>query len=630
MNRTSRSLIIVLLGISLFSCGETVDEKFSFFPDKPQPAQPITLRYNPTGTNLESGKTIEALAYQFYDAKMPVVKEVAMNKKGKAWLGSFTPDDSALIIFVNFHSDNEMDNNEEAGYKIILKDSFGRDVPGAHGCLAYAAYSGSYPLKIKRDAKLAFEMVQKEFLLFPQNKERFKFIYWSLLPSIDKENGKAKVKAELDSISALGTISLENKKLLANWYSRVDDPVNAEKYRTEVIQAEPEGEFVQNQRFSTFRSLTKVDDKIKFYQEFQKEFPKNQSLSYLANNILGELGKAKRYDEAEKFLTHEVNHPNSNLYNTLAWDMVENEINLQTAAELAKKGTEIAREEIQAPLSEKPSYLTEKEWRENLKYPLGNILDTYAFALYKTGQVVEAIPLLEEAMEIQHHDNNEINERLAMMLVETGKNDKALQFTESLMKAGKKTPKIEDYFKKSWLAIKGSDQGISEFLTKLSDQGIAKLKADLGKEMTTKLAPAFSLNDLSGNNISLADLKGKTVIIDFWATWCGPCIRSFPAMQKAVDNFKNDETVTFLFINTWERGENIKEKVAQFIKEKKVTFHVLMDTENKVVTDYGVEGIPTKFVVDKDGNIRFTSVGFGGEDQKLVDELSLMIEMVKW
>jgi peroxiredoxin len=616
--------IILVLG-----CGEQFPEKFSYLPEKPQINQEISIKYNPEGTNLEGTTNVEALVYQFHSAEMPVVKEMALKKKGNGWIGTVTPIDSALLLIINFKSDDELDNNEEAGYKIILSDDQGNNLSGALGTVAYAVYYGTYPTKLKRDVDLAFEMVQKEFAAFPKNKSKFNFLYWSLLPRINKTIGQAIIKTELDSIASQKEISLDDKKLLANWYGRIKETKKAEKYKIEVIETEPDGEFAQIDRYRNFRSIKNLKEKISFYNEFKMDFPENRSLNSMALSILGDYAKAKRYDEAEEFLNSNISDPNSNFLNSVAWEMVEQEINLKTAVELAKKGVELARKEIENPTSKKPSYITEKQWQKNLKIPLGNILDTYGLALYKLGQVEESISYFAEAIKIFDKGNKDINERYAQALLETGKTEKVYNFTEELLKEGNKTPKIEEYFKKSWVAVKGSDDGLDDFFTKLNEEGINKLKTELAKEMLDKPAPEFSLEDLEGNTIALADLKGKTIVVDFWATWCGPCIRSFPAMQKAVDKFKDDETVKFLFINTWERGEGVKEKVVKFIEEKDVTFHVLMDLENKVVEAYGVEGIPTKFVVDKNGKIRFKSVGFMGDDQELVDELSLMIDMVK-
>ena len=81
--------------------------------------------------------------------------------------------------------------------------------------------------------------------------------------------------------------------------------------------------------------------------------------------------------------------------------------------------------------------------------------------------------------------------------------------------------------------------------------------------------------------------------------------------------------------NTWERGEGIEKNVASFIEENNYSFHVLLDLESKVVEAFGVEGIPTKFVVDKERKIRFKSVGFGGDEDKMVQELSLMIDLLR-
>ena len=118
-------------------------------------------------------------------------------------------------------------------------------------------------------------------------------------------------------------------------------------------------------------------------------------------------------------------------------------------------------------------------------------------------------------------------------------------------------------------------------------------------------------------------------MLDFWATWCGPCLASFPAMKKAQNKLSKNNEVKFLFINTREQAEDKTKKVKDFLIKNNYPFHVLMDEKNEVLAQYDVPGIPTKFVIDKNGNIRFKSVGFGGNAEELIMELEQMVSMIK-
>src|SRR5690554_8077703 len=103
------------------------------------------------------------------------------------------------------------------------------------------------------------------------------------------------------------------------------------------------------------------------------------------------------------------------------------------------------------------------------------------------------------------------------------------------------------------------------------------------QEAQPEPAPDFTLEDLEGNTVSLSDFEGKVVVLDFWATWCAPCIKSFPAMQMAIDRYKEDPDVAFFFINTWEQLEDPAEFVRQFMKKRGFDFSVLIDKKDPVL-----------------------------------------------
>ncbi len=155
--------------------------------------------------------------------------------------------------------------------------------------------------------------------------------------------------------------------------------------------------------------------------------------------------------------------------------------------------------------------------------------------------------------------------------------------------------------------------------------------------ITNEAAPTFTLKDVDGKAVSLTDYKGKVVVLDFWATWCEPCKASFPGMQQAVNRYKDDLDVVFLFIDTREKVKDYQQLVSSFLKENQYSFKVLYDemgfttTNSKLYNDYKIAGIPTKFIIDRNGIVRFEKIGFmpDNSDLELANEVSDMIEKAK-
>ena len=131
-------------------------------------------------------------------------------------------------------------------------------------------------------------------------------------------------------------------------------------------------------------------------------------------------------------------------------------------------------------------------------------------------------------------------------------------------------------------------------------------------------APDFALKDLAGTEVSLASLKGKVIVLDFWATWCGPCKAAMPVIQKLHDEYAS-KGVAVLGVNTWEQNQKA---VRDYIASKKYTYPCLLDGD-KLAEAYGVPGIPTLVVIGKDGKVALVEVGLsdatGGGLRKAID-----------
>ena len=157
------------------------------------------------------------------------------------------------------------------------------------------------------------------------------------------------------------------------------------------------------------------------------------------------------------------------------------------------------------------------------------------------------------------------------------------------------------------MKAQSSDPQFAQAMSRLESDDAARQKAD------------FTLTDLSGKTWHLQDLRGKVVLLNFWATWCPPCRKEMPDLQALYDKYKESGLVV-LAISDEEAA-----KVQPFIAERKISYPVMLDPGRKVNDLYRVEGIPKTFVYDRDGKMVAQSIDMRtkGQFQQMLSQAGL-------
>ena len=137
-----------------------------------------------------------------------------------------------------------------------------------------------------------------------------------------------------------------------------------------------------------------------------------------------------------------------------------------------------------------------------------------------------------------------------------------------------------------------------------------------------KPAPDFALKNAAGQNVRLADLRGDVVMINFWATWCGPCRQEMPLLEQIHAKYE-PLGFTLLGVNV----EPDSEEARAWLTKVPVTFPILFDRDNAVSASFGVEAMPSSVLIDREGRVRHVHRGYKpGDEAQYIDLIRSLVK----
>ncbi len=588
----------------------------------PEAGKKVTFTY--TGKLAKKGTKISYICH-YLGSNFVSEKSIPYKVKNNSFVGSFIIPDSVMYVNIKIENKKEFDNNKGKGFGFNIYKNW-KPIKGTYFAEGQALMLNDLLLNADVDERKALGLMEKEYALNPGLKNKTRSYYIDAIFKISSRKQEAVTLAKKCYDEILKTGKDENctfryVNIIANGnYNLRDSLMFAVKKKY------PKGITAFNLRKWDLQyfSTEKPDTAIEVFNSIVRDFPrididhKREIFDYLLTAYCNKLD-CDNFDKTMNAYLGIDKSPSlyilSQKYNTMARNMF-----------IANKNLERAKGYVERSLAAHMQ-------KDSLSDQYGETLDTYAAILSKLGNKQGALVNQRKAVVLTNTTNVGINEKLLGYLMDNKLYDEAKQRAEEFIADKTANAQIEGFYKAAFIAVNGNDDGFNEILAKLNNKAEQDYIEQLRLKITDIPAPDFVLKNLNGNDVKLSDLRGSIVILDFWATWCTPCIGSFSAMQKVVNEMK-DKNIVFLFINTQEYNKSGSrvERIRKILEDKKTTeFEVILDEkkgdEYMVQAAYKVSGYPSKYIIDRTGKIRFCSLGFAGDDA-LIKEMKTVVGLI--
>jgi thiol-disulfide isomerase/thioredoxin/acetone carboxylase gamma subunit len=572
-------------------------------PDSGPECKATFIYEPPPGLNLPEGIQVNSYCSDFKIKLFPLEKKGA----GYEFTMKLPPKSTVLFFAVSDSKQHILDNNSGEGYVVYLKD------PSEEGFeltlyekIQHSMRAGSF-LDLDYTEQDILEQYETLLDIYPNLKNES--VYASYL--IDKFFiNKVETRPKLIDFAEKMTGKDDEKSLSAAYTIYFILEMDAERKQVGRVAMEkyPRGNVAKNYFVKEYYSvrernetymLTKIDEFIELFSD-----PSDPELERI-------------YEELILLYLEKMDTLSIAKYK----DLITNKINLAfiyydyareaSGKDLTSPGKDLDfAEQISLKSLDLVEYLMEHPEEEKEGYDLQKVhhycADTYALILYKQKKYDLAFQYQQKIVEAVGDDMyTSAKERYAVFAEEAKGKEFAKDYLEKQLLAGIDSKIMMEHLQEIYSKLDLPENEFENIKKQYKESAVQKDREEIMEKFGDIKATDFTLVNLEGENVSLSDYKGTLVLLDFWATWCGPCKSSFPKMQELVTQFQNDN-VEFFFINTWERQapEKVREEVAEFLKEKGYSFNVLFDYTDEVANKYKVQGIPKRILIDKSGNMR--------------------------
>lgn len=653
---------LCMLLLCLLSGKAGYAQRAAWLPKQPIAGEKVVLSFNPKGGDLEfSDKiTAELALYENFKWKSD---QLPLKKVGDLWTAGYTIPENVVFVAVKFFQGTRekieaLDNNNGKGFFTTVLAKNKKLAPGGYLAEALLTSPGQHTYTLKgfstpsNNAGKIDSLLKKETSIRGSVTSAYLVDYLNLKKNtMDATAFSTFADQVLQKQLSVKTTDEATLTAIQRYYAiDLKNPAGADKAENVIMQKFPTG---NTARFLTYQRVNSTTNPVQYRlaaEQFLKAFPdlqagdKNRSQDFLYYTTYRTLEasyfESQQYD---KFLAMFKDFDFKTANEVYRWNITKAEM----SNALDKKTYFMLSQQIIPMLIAKRtdgSYYADfggdkQKEQANADQQLDDRLTSHiklAYALKNYEEGLNSYKFLQVEKQYAYADLNELR---MDMYKQTGKANLVQALLEKSVKSNAVTPAMFDELKQIYTTQhKGNAGGYEEYLSKLVPDDIkAEMQTHVMANMVHYPLTPFTLENANGNSVSSSEWKDKIVVIDFWATWCRPCIEAFPGMQLLIDQYAKDPKIAVYMIGTMQFGD-YKTKSVNYVKSKGFRFNLLHDgigangEQNEVfrslVPLFKSSGIPRKVIV-KNGEVRYSSEGYSGSPSQLKDELSMAIEILR-